>query len=239
MKKLALALFCLAAASALSAQVAYSNRHFVELGLLLGLANHSGDISQPDIELSQSRPAIGIFARYHLSESFVLKGQLNAGRLYGDDKHSADRVPRQFRVKGPLYELSAVVEYAPLNFGFESTGSSQFYFFPYLFAGFGGAYVQPKVEYYGPPEGTATYIKMAFPEEGKARRSLLCTPVGVGMRVNINQRITVGFEGGWRPVYSDLLDGVSQNGNPEANDWYYFGGVTASYYLGRAWSASK
>ena len=99
MKKLALALFCLAASSTLSAQVAYPHRHFVEIGLLLGLANYSGDISQRDIELSQSRPAIGVFARYHLSEIFVLKGQLNAGRLYGDDKHSADRAPRQFRVK--------------------------------------------------------------------------------------------------------------------------------------------
>ena len=142
-------------------------------------------------------------------------------------------------MKGPLLELSAVLEYAPLHFGTESTGGNQFYFFPYLFVGAGGAYVHPKVEYYGPSDGVATYIKTAFPEEGKAQRTLLCTPVGIGMRLNINRRVTVGFEGGWRPVYSDLLDGVSQNGNPEANDWYYFGGITASYYLGGAWSAKK
>jgi len=239
MKKLVLLLSCWAAAFGVSAQAGFPNQHFVELGLMLGFANHSGDIAQQDIELSQSRPAFGAFARYHVSESFILKGQFNAGRIYGDDKHSDDRGPRQFRVKGPLFELSAVLEYAPLNFGFESTSGSQFYFFPYLFAGLGGAYVRPKVEYYGPPEGVTTYIKTPFPEEEKAQRTLLCTPIGGGLRVNINRRVTLGIEGGWRPVYSDLLDGVSKNGNPEANDWYYFGGVTASYYISGDWKIEK
>lgn len=236
MKKVLATFLLLATACSLSAQSGYLTRHHLELGLMVGVANHSGDIAQPDVEIAQSRPAVGAFVRYHLSESFILKGQFHTGRIYGDDKHSDDRGPRQFRVKGPLFELSAVVEYAPLHFGFESASGSAVHFFPYLFAGVGGTYVRPKAEYYGPPEGVATYVKTPFPEGGQAKQTLLCTPIGGGLRVNINRRITLGIEGGWRPVYSDLLDGVSKNGNPEANDWYYFGGITASYYLNRPWS---
>ena len=239
MKKRLLVSFFLAAAFGVFAQTDFTKRHHLELGLMAGLANHSGDISQPDIEISQSRPAFGVFARYHLSESFILKGQFNAGSVYGDDKHSDDRGPRQFRVKGPLFEVSAVLEYAPVHFGFESAAGNEFHFFPYLFFGAGGAFVKPKVEYYGPPEGAATYLKTPFPEEGEAQRTLLCTPVGLGLRVNVNQRITFGIDGGWRPVYSDLLDGVSKNGNPDATDWYYFGGLTASYYLDGPWGLKK
>ena len=182
---------------------------------------------------------MGVRVDFRFKFDLHLKGQFNAGSVYGDYKHSDDRGPRQFRVKGPLLEVSAVLEYAPLHFSFESAAGNEFHFFPYLFFGAGGAFVKPKVEYYGPPEGAATYIKTPFPEEGEAQRTLFCTPVGLGLRININQRITFGIDGGWRPVYSDLLDGVSQNGNPEANDWYYFGGITASYYLSGPWGLEK
>jgi hypothetical protein len=239
MKKLCTVLSLLCAAAALSAQDGYPAKHYLELGLMVGASNHSGDIAQPHVEFSQSRPAFGLFARYHLNKDFILKGQLNVGQTYGDDKYSKDRAPRQFKVKGPLYELSAVAEFAPLQLGAESTSGSEFYFSPYLFVGVGGVFVNPQVEYYGPPEGIPTYIKTPFPEEGTAQRTLLCTPLGGGLRVNINQRLTLGAEVGWRPVYSDLLDGVSKNGNPDATDWYYFGGITASYYINGDWKREK
>lgn len=239
MKKLLAALPLLVAAATLSAQVNSPAKRHLELGLMVGASNHSGDIVQPHVEFSQSRPAFGLFARYHLTQDFILKGQLNVGRTYGDDKYSENRAPRQFKVKGPLYELSAVMEFAPLQLGSESTSGNQFYFSPYLFVGVGGVFVNPKVEYYGPPEGIPTYIKTSFPEGGKAQRTLLCTPLGGGLRVNINWRLTLGTEIGWRPVYSDLLDGVSKNGNPEASDWYYFGGITASYYINGDWKLNK
>lgn len=216
----------------------FAQKH-VELGILTGVANYSGDISEPDIEIRQSRPAFGVFARLHLSEAFILKGQFYMGRIFGDDRYSDTRAPRNFKFSSPLHELSAVVEYAPLHFGFENSQGNAFYFFPYLFVGAGGVYVRPKVEYYGPEDGRPVYIKTPFPEEGKAQRVLLCTPVGAGLRFHVKQKIVLGIEGGWRPVYSDLLDGISTNGNPDANDWYYFGGISVSYFLNGLWKMKE
>ena len=51
------------------------------------------------------------------------------------------------------------------------------------------------------------------------------------MRADIFERLVIGLEGGWRPVFSDDLDGIRRNGNPGKGDWYYFAGVTVSFIL--------
>ncbi|MFN0214835.1 MAG: DUF6089 family protein, partial [Saprospiraceae bacterium] len=235
MKALKFLILILVFSQGLNAQTNYSKAHFFELGLMAGFSNYSGDLSEGTIELSQSRPVYGAFARYHLSPSLFLKSQFSAGRIYADDKYSETRADRQFRVNGPLMELSTVLEYSPLDFGYENSSGEQFYFFPYLFVGIGGTFVKPELTYYGPPEKEAAYVKTPFPEGGKAQRLLFCAPMGLGLRFNLKSRTTLGLEFGARPAFSDLLDGVSENGNPKAKDWYYFGGITASYYLGQPW----
>ena len=196
---------------------------------------YSGDLSEKDVDFRQARPAFGVFGRYQLSQSFLVKGQLLSARIFGDDKYSAGHAGRKFRINGPLYELSLVLEYAPFYFGSENSAGKTYYFFPYIFAGVGGTYAKPKLKYYGSADEQASAYREPIPEGGKETNTFLCTPIGGGMRLNINGRMTVGVEAGLRPTYSDLLDGVSKNGNPNLNDWYYFAGVTASYYLGHDW----
>jgi hypothetical protein len=41
----------------------------------------------------------------------------------------------------------------------------------------------------------------------------------------------LGLDVGWRPVFSDGLDGVKINGNPNQSDWYYFVGITTSFII--------
>lgn len=239
MQKLTLlSAFC-AFATCLPAQIDYSNRHFLEIGLMGGISSYAGDLSEKGDQFRQSRPAFGFFTRYYLSDIFALKAQVNAGRIYGDDKNSEAHKIRQFRANGPLVELSTVLEFIPTSFGFENSAGDQYAFSPYLFGGIGGVYSKPQVAYYGPSEETSTHLKVPLPENGKAQRILLCTPFGLGMRFNIKKRTALGLEFGWRPVYSDLLDGVSKNGNPDATDWYFMGGFTASYYLGKPWGMAK
>ncbi len=240
MKNIIFAGFILTMVYPLSAQVGSgTRRHYLEVGVMAGISNYSGDLTERDIELRQSRPAFGVFSRYHLSQSFILKAQLLSGRIYGDDQYSTGHRERKFRVNGPFQEASLVLEYAPLHFGFENSEGKQYYFFPYVFGGIGGTYANTKLEYYGSPEDMANYVREPLPEGGKEQRSFICAPMGGGLRFNLDRRMTLGLEGGLRPVFSDLLDGVSKNGNPAYNDWYYFVGFTASYYLGHPWQIKE
>ena len=58
-------------------------------------------------------------------------------------------------------------------------------------------------------------------------------PFGLGVKADINHQWMVGLEWGMRPVFSDMLDGVSQSGNPDQNDWYGMGGMNLSFRFGR------
>jgi hypothetical protein len=55
--------------------------------------------------------------------------------------------------------------------------------------------------------------------------------MGVGIRVDITKKLVLGVEAGARPIFSDRLDGVRINGDPQNDDWYYFGGATVSFNL--------
>jgi OmpA-OmpF porin, OOP family len=60
----------------------------------------------------------------------------------------------------------------------------------------------------------------------------LSVPVGGGFRFRISDRSTLGIEAYTRMVLSDYLDGVSQSGNPEQNDWFFSGMVSFSHAFG-------
>jgi len=203
-----------------------------EVGLLGGATHYSGDITQPHIELMQTRTAFGVFGRYHLNYAFSARVQAIAARYWGDDKTSKDRKPRQFRTSGPINEFSAVLEYQPWHIGEEAKFGMTRFWYPYVFAGVGYALTSSKVEHYGPDADKAIYIKTPLPEGGVTKRNFVTTPIGGGLRATFNAKFSVGFELGWRPVYSDLLDGVSLNGNPEENDWYHFWMFSTSYFFG-------
>jgi hypothetical protein len=110
------------------------------------------------------------------------------------------------------------------------------YILPYIFAGIGAAFIRSEVQYYGPQALQDKFVKAPIPENGRAARALLVTPIGLGARLIFNSNWSVGLEASARPTYSDILDGVRQNGNPAEDDWFYTIGLTFSYYLNGPWT---
>jgi hypothetical protein len=55
--------------------------------------------------------------------------------------------------------------------------------------------------------------------------------IGGGVKQHFSEKFALGLELSFRPVFSDLLDGISTNGNPDNNDTYLWLGLTASYQL--------
>lgn len=220
-----------------NAQAFRRSTHYLELGIMLGSTNYSGDVAGRDIELAETNIGYGFFARYHLNTQFFLKGQVYAGTISGDDKNIKRLAWRQFRFYSPIVEASLVAEWVPYAVEHVTvTGLHTYYFSPYIFAGVGGVTARPEPEYYGPPADRDRILLGPMPEEGERKRYFFPTvPIGFGMRFNYHERLTFGIEGGWRPVFSDILDGIRKNGNPDENDWYYFFGITAAYFINEPW----
>ena len=233
MNKLLLPLLLCAASNLFAQYHRGGPERYAELGFLFGLTNYSGDLAESHVEMAETRPGFGAFVRYHFSPAFAVKGHVYSGYVTGDDNNSSNikRVRRSLKFATSIFEYGAVAEY---HFFAEDrlNGSSlrNFHITPYVFAGVGGVVTDAKTEYYGPADLRDFYLKAPLPEAG-LKKHFFCTPIGFGAEMTVYDRIILGGELGWRPVFSDDLDGIKRNGNPDKKDWYYFAGFTIAYIL--------
>ena len=201
----------------------------LEAGLMFGATNYSGDLAEKRVEWVETHPGFGIFARYHLSRQFSIKGHVYSGSISGDDKNTINYT-RKYKFGTSIFETALVGEWTifPQD-RLTNTGVFKPIFEPYVFAGVGFTSADPKAEYYGDMPNRD--LRVPLPEDGITTKYLLA-PAGAGIRATITERLVLGLEGGIRPVFSDDLDGMRINGNPDNNDWYYFGGLTIAIILG-------
>ncbi|MBK8923524.1 MAG: hypothetical protein IPM81_18830 [Saprospirales bacterium] len=228
-KNLCLPLFFLAIR--LIAQVAPSGK-YVEVGMGLAATNYSGDIAEAHVEFAQANLGGNLFVRYQLLPFVLLRGQLFAGKIAGDDRNSPTHTGRNFRFSTFLLEPSGLLEFALGTYQFDPpSGRGSIFFAPYLFAGLGALFSRARVEYYGDPARRDYFVRTPIPEAGKERHTLLVTPFGGGLRAIFNERLAFALEANARPAHSDILDGVSQNANPAEGDWFYTLGLSCAYIL--------
>lgn len=216
----------------ISSVVAFSQKSIsrtLEAGIMFGVTNYSGDVAEKRVELVETQPGYGFFARYHLTKNFSLKGHIYSGSITGDDKNTVN-ASRKYRFGTSIFEGGLVGEWTPFaKDRLSNTGVFRPLFEPYVFGGLGFTFADAKAEYYGTTPNTD--LRVPLPEENLKTRFLLA-PVGLGIRATVTERFVLGLEGGFRPVFSDDLDGMRINGNPGSNDWYYFGGLTLALILG-------
>lgn len=222
----------------LSANLAFSQhsntQRYLEAGVIVGLNNYSGDVAEKTMVLNETRLGLGAFARYHFSNRIALRAQFYSTNISGTDANARDKElkERSLRFRSVLLELCLMGEWNFMNVKpIEVNGIQKNRIVPYLLLGIGGVLTRPKITYYGPPDDYGIHVKYPIPESGHLREKLLALPFGGGIRMKINEFIVLGAEGCWRPVLSDLLDGVSLNGNTRRRDWYYSLQFMASYII--------
>ena len=213
-----------------------SNPRFLEGGVVIGLTNYAGDFTEKPVVISETKFGFGVFTRYHFSSRFALKAQLYTGNISGSDANSssAGLRARSLRFKTNILDVALIGEWNVLNIKpVDRNGVRNFPIVPYLYLGIGSVMMNPQVEYYGPPEAFNQQVPYGLSETGRLHETALFIPVGGGLRMQLTERLTIGAEAGWRPVFSDQLDGVSLNGSQEFNDWYFAALASVSFVLSR------
>ena len=204
------------------------NAQTFELGASLGASLYQGDLSEDIINYKGAAPAYGAFVRYNIDDRFSVSGNLNAGTLNGNDANSNDPGIRKrgFALKSNIKELAFFCEFnlIPIDNRHHRYGIFVQRFSPYVFLG--GALATTD----GTPTAPRDRAPYPFPEKD-THYTFFSIPFGVGIKYQVTEEINTGFDFGWRPTLSDYLDGVSVNGNPNKNDWYFFTGIKISYLL--------
>lgn len=232
----AIGLLCCLHVNSIQAQRRLSYPRWWELGVGVYATNYSGDLAPDHISLAATRIGGSLFARHHLSSLIQVRASGHVVHLVGDDRNYPPNAGRSFRFRANVLELSGQVEVTLANIAYDPPRrNTTYHFAPYVFAGIGGAWFSPKVTYYGPESERPLHEREPIPEGGRKQRSALVVPFGLGFRYIASDFITLGAEVCARPAPSDLIDGVSLNGNPNHRDWYYTAGLTCSYFLNGPW----
>lgn len=173
----------------------------------LGIANYQGDLQAKRITFKQSHLLGSLGAQYDLSEHFTARTYFTLTSLGADDKKGTASMQRRnlnFSTKLFDWELSAQYNILSLN---------ESWITPYVFAGIGLFHYKP---YTLNIDGTKTFLQ-PLSTEGQGivpgKKSYSSTqfsiPLGIGAMYVLNENIRVGFELGYRKIFTDYLDDVS------------------------------
>ncbi len=217
-----------------------------EVGATGGISAYMGDLNTDKV-FNKIWGGGGVMLRYNHNEHISARVNAYHTVLRGSDKRESQPyviLPpgKKFEFKTTLYELSFQAE---INFLPFVTGDIYTRFTPYLFAGLGGIYFDPR----GYRDLNASgLVKIDFDENppdewGNEKKPneysnlSIISIIGYGFKFNLSNNFIAGFEWGVRyagaPFFkkygTDYLDMVSLKGNPKTNDWYSVLGLTFTY----------
>ncbi len=210
--------------------ILFSQNHLWEGGVALGGINYTGDLAKTSLPHSkETHPWLSFYISRQLKPNLSLQGHFGTGEISGDDRNYEDRKLRSFYFTTQITELHFRLQWYP----FVRPGATKPRITPYGFAGLGLFHLSPKA--------TLNRAKLPnlreaieFDQNNLPAKIQPALPFGGGLEWNLNQRMKIGLEASLRLTTTDYLDGVSQAGNPEGNDWYGTMALTFGYKFGES-----
>lgn len=186
-----------------------------EVGIMLGTSSYQGDLSRKSkgLNLGQLNPMVGIFGRKNFNQYFAARLGFNYGILSAEDSKSTieSAKVRNLSFRSNVFEGNLIFElnilgYEPYNL--EKPWS------PYLFAGVAFFHYNPKAKYNGDwvelqPLGTEGQGLAVYPDRKPYNLNSIAIPMGVGIKLALNDTWNIGAELGVRKTFSDNIDDVS------------------------------
>lgn len=220
--------------SGVSAQV-FPARY--EAGINGGAFVYQGDLA-PRVwgSLKTTRPGFGVYMSRIISESFTAGVVVNIASLKGDETKydiPAFRKFRAFKFTSSLREA-----YVQIKWHLEPITPFDLPVKPYVFAGFGIAFINTSADYtdfeagyFGSTSSTVTGLAIDITKPAKKTKPVL--PVGFGIRYFLSEDLSLNFESSYRVTSTDYIDGFSEAANPDMNDHYLVQTVGVGYRFGR------
>lgn len=182
------------------------------LELFAGAAGYNGDLTKSSLVMRSIKPAIGVNVRYEIHPQFALRGGLTYAQVSGDDKHTGDSLLllRNLSFQTSIIEASFIVEGTPFD-------PELFPNYPYLFAGIGVFRFNPfahdknNEKVYLRPLHTEGQGLDEYPDRKQYSLTQICIPFGAGARFRISSQFSIGIEAGFRKLFTDHLDDVSNS----------------------------
>jgi len=226
-----------------------------EIGFALSTMQYEGEIGgrfpyiYNDLHnpTSRARVAGGINFGYHLTDFISFRGTLNVGSVQAADrllKPDPDpavvyKLTRNLSFRSSIVEAGVVTEFYPLPVLFKRWGQNLGRFNPYIVAGFNVFKFNPKSIYID-KTGAISWVELKpLRTEGQGmpianapkEYSLTSTsiPLGIGVRFNVNDNISLALEWINRTTATDYLDDVSGRyiDNKEFDNFFGAGSVMA------------
>ncbi|HEX7415547.1 MAG TPA: DUF6089 family protein [Bacteroidia bacterium] len=175
-----------------------------------------------DYNFNSTRFNINAGIRYKRISPFGFKAMLTYAMVSGSDALTDNviRHNRNLNFRSPIVELSFQGEYYFINekrknlysIGGLKSKKKKKKFAPYIFAGVGVFFYNPKEELAGKWYGLRKYHVegQGLPGGPKQYNDVsVCIPVGLGFKYVVNKRWSIGAEFGVRKTFTDYIDGVS------------------------------
>jgi hypothetical protein len=178
-----------------------------ELGGWIGGSNYIGDLNTT-YRLNRTGLALGAIGRYNFNNRLCLKIGANYGTIsaYDSDSDNAYEKSRNLSFKSTIWDFHGQFEF---NFFPYNHGSNDYFYTPYIFAGFNTYYYNPRALY----QGTWYDLRSLGTEgqfQGDESYSLAQGLVyGLGFKYDLNAVWSLNFEASFRRLYNDYLDDVS------------------------------
>jgi hypothetical protein len=226
-----------------------------ELGFTLSTMQYEGEIggrfpyiyNDLNNPTSPAKMAGGINFGYHFTDFISFRGNFNVGSVQAADrllKPEPDpaifyKLTRNLSFKSSIIEAGVSAEFYPLPVIFKRYGQNLGRFNPYIVAGFNVFRFNPRSLYLD-KTGAVSWVDLKpLRTEGQGmpianapkEYSLISTaiPIGIGIRFNVNDNISLALEWMNRTTSTDYLDDVSGRyiDNAEFDNFFGTGTVQA------------
>lgn len=204
----------------------------VEAGVWVAAVNYFGDLNT-NMRLNRLGPAVGFGLRYNFNErvSGKLSGNLGRVEAYDSDSPNLYEKARNLHFRSVVADAGAQLEF---NFLPYFHGSKDNNWTPYLFAGLGVSYFNPKAEMNGDwvelrPLGTEGQFK------GEEYYTVAGGWVyGAGFKIDLSYEWSINIDISARRLFSDYLDDVS-SAYPDPDDVADLRGEEAVPFIDRSY----
>jgi len=182
------------------------NAQNFHLNLFAGVANYQGDLQDKALTFNQAHPAGGVGFSYDIASHFSIRTGITLGEVSGNDKYGRNK-HRNLNFSSAITEANIGLEYyitAPIEkhslTPYLFAGIAVYHFDPYTFDSTGKKYFLKPLSTEG--EGF-------IPGRNNYNLTQMAIPFGAGVKLSLSDNVNVGFEVGYRKLFTDYLDDVS------------------------------